>query len=171
MFWSRTQTSKLPLEAASVPHSQALLQAALQASWKRDRRVGGRRLALRWVVWAFLRYGPPFLLPLAVAMSVWFWLLPSLQDSTVNQAIVSPPAATTPLQAQPAPATEPPDAITTTTIDTKIVTTADGLALRLERSLSSSSIPLGGKNPPPTAVKPVNNPSLKPENWLNSKEP
>lgn len=165
MFWSRTQTSKLPLAPASVPHSQALLQAALQASWKRDRRVGRRRLALRWVVWGFLRYGLPFLLLAAVATVVWFWLVPSLQAVALNPATISPPAVATPVQALPVPTTEPPD--THIPLDT----TADAIALRLEKTLSSSSPPTDSANPSPTAVEPVNHPSLKPENWLHSKEP
>lgn len=165
MFWSRTQTSKLPLATASVPHSQALLQAALQASWKRDRRVGRRRLALRWVVWAFLRYGLPFLLLLAVATVVWFWLVPSLRAMAVNQAIISPPEVATPVQTLPVTATEPADT------NIKIDTTGDSIALRLERILSSGSPATDSANRSPTAVEPVNNPSLKPENWLHSKEP
>ncbi len=57
------------------PDAEALRQAALRSSWARDQRVARRRLALRWLAWAFWRYGLAILLVVAVAASVVAWML------------------------------------------------------------------------------------------------
>jgi hypothetical protein len=55
-----------------VPSTEAIRQAALSASWARDRRVARRRLAWRWLLWAGWRIGLPLLLALAlVAWLLW----------------------------------------------------------------------------------------------------
>ena len=59
-----------------VPDIERLRRAALQASWRRDRRVARRRTFLRWALWYGLR-GLPLLL-LAAAVSIW--LLPQIVD-------------------------------------------------------------------------------------------
>lgn len=51
---------------ASLPDTEALRRAALQASWARDRAVGGRRLRWRWFTWIATR----LLLPLLVVAAV-----------------------------------------------------------------------------------------------------
>lgn len=51
---------------ASLPDTEALRRAALQASWARDRAVGGRRLRWRWFTWVATR----LLLPLLVVAGV-----------------------------------------------------------------------------------------------------
>ncbi|MCW5654711.1 hypothetical protein [Hydrogenophaga sp.] len=65
-----------PLPSSQAPHPQAeaIRVAALQASWRRDRQVGRRRLALRWLAWAFWRYGLALLLVLAFAAAVGLWV-------------------------------------------------------------------------------------------------
>ncbi|WP_048438222.1 hypothetical protein [Caenimonas sp. SL110] len=45
----------------AVPSSEVLRQAALQASWRRDMRVGLRRRAWRWVEWLLTRWCLPVL--------------------------------------------------------------------------------------------------------------
>lgn len=45
-----------------LPTSENLLQAALQASWQRDREVAERRLAWRWTLWGATRWGGPVVL-------------------------------------------------------------------------------------------------------------
>jgi hypothetical protein len=42
-----------------VPTSEALRRAALSASWRRDRVVGRRTRAWRWVAWTSTRLGLP----------------------------------------------------------------------------------------------------------------
>ena len=59
-----------------VPDIERLRRDALQASWRRDRRVARRRTFLRWALWYGLR-GLPLLL-LAAALSIW--LLPQIVD-------------------------------------------------------------------------------------------
>lgn len=62
-------------------HAEALRQAALRASWRRDRRVARRRVALRWLAWALWRYGLALLLVLVVAASVAIWMHRTSQTS------------------------------------------------------------------------------------------
>ena len=59
-----------------VPDIERLRRNALQASWRRDRRVARRRTFIRWALWYGLR-GLPLLL-LAAALSIW--LLPQVVD-------------------------------------------------------------------------------------------
>jgi uncharacterized BrkB/YihY/UPF0761 family membrane protein len=66
-------------------------QAALNASWARDRRIARRRLAFRWLFWAAWRIGLPVLLALALAL----WLLGQI------------PPASMPLWLQPMAASVP----------------------------------------------------------------
>lgn len=54
--------------------AETLRMAALRASWTRDRRVARRRVALRWLAWAFWRYGLALLLVLAIAASLAWWM-------------------------------------------------------------------------------------------------
>jgi hypothetical protein len=62
-----------------VPSSDTVRRAALSASWARDRRVARRRLALRWLFWAWWRIGLPVLLALALAV----WLLGRMPPANV----------------------------------------------------------------------------------------
>jgi uncharacterized BrkB/YihY/UPF0761 family membrane protein len=82
-------------------------QAALNASWARDRRIARRRLAFRWLFWAAWRIGLPVLLALALALwllgqippaSMPLWLKPmaaSVPFSWSNSS-KKPPATTSP---------------------------------------------------------------------------
>ena len=94
---------------APVPDIDGLRRAALQASWRRDRRVAQRRMAMRWALWYAIR-GLPLM---AIAAAVWFWVLPrptenglapahapARQASPASSAAIAParPAA----QVQPA---------------------------------------------------------------------
>jgi hypothetical protein len=87
--------------SAARPDAEALRQASLRASWARDRRVGRRRVALRWLVWAFWRYGLPLLLVLVVAASVATWIRSAAQASQRAPRF-------TVLPAPPAPGNTPP---------------------------------------------------------------
>jgi len=76
MPWSkRSSTPKSNPDtrhSVAVPSSDTVRQAALRASWARDHRVARRRLAFRWLLWAWWRIGLPVLV--ALALAVW-WLL------------------------------------------------------------------------------------------------
>jgi hypothetical protein len=166
MLWSRSDPPKLPLAPASVPDTQALRKAALESSWKRDRRVGKRRLVMRWVLWAFFRYGIPFSLLLAATLAAWFSLHTGLHQTPAVPTEPIPRTVAAPVQTPSVPVPEP-----SLDTDTDIHDNMDVMQLRLERSLSSSSALPSATTPLTHTVKPVNNPSLKPENWLHSKEP
>ena len=137
--------------AAPVPDVEGLRRAALQASWRRDRRVAQRRMAMRWAVWYALR-GLPLL---AVAAAAWLWVS--------NQTVV--PGSPVLLATPPKPATaHPPQG-------------EPVLQLRLESPLQSAppasgapsaSVPIAGKSASATESP---SPQLKPDNWLHSKEP
>ena len=73
MQWQRSehQQPPSPRRRPSVPDSEAVRLAALQASWRRDRRVARRRIFWRWIVWFALRYLPWLLVALALLM--WLW--------------------------------------------------------------------------------------------------
>jgi hypothetical protein len=156
MLWSRSAPPALPAAPAHVPDAQALLRTALQASWQRDRWVSRRRLALRWLVWAFWRYGLPLLLVLSAALAVWLWLLPGLHQALAVTTQEKP--APTATQQVPAP-TEPHE------------TATDAITLRLEPGWTSSRTTPPAASASPPATEAVQDPSLKPENWLHSKEP
>jgi len=69
-----------PTPTSAVPDSETLRQAALRASWRRDRQVGRRRRWTRWLVWALCRYGLPLLLlATVVAIAVFFALSHTLE--------------------------------------------------------------------------------------------
>ena len=54
--------------------SDALRRAALEKSWQRDRRVGRRRVAWRWMLWLLWRYGlPAAAAGVLAAAAVWGW--------------------------------------------------------------------------------------------------
>ncbi len=102
MVWHRS-VAHLPRSAgtAPVPDIDGLRRAALQASWRRDRSVAQRRMAMRWLAWYAIR-GLPLL---AIAVAVWLWVLPKLNAAA--QATASAPVQ----QASPAviaPAANPP---------------------------------------------------------------
>jgi hypothetical protein len=76
---------------AAVPSSDTVRRTALSASWARDRRVARRRLAFRWLFWAWWRIGLPVLLTLALAV----WLLGQMPPANVP-AWLKPVAASIP---------------------------------------------------------------------------
>ena len=78
---------------APVPDIDVLRRAALQASWRRDRRIARRRTAMRWALWYGVRGLPLVLLGAAIAV----WLLVPLADH--SRTPVNPPA----LSVQPGP--------------------------------------------------------------------
>jgi hypothetical protein len=177
MLWSRSVPPTVPAAPATVPDAQALRRAALQAAWRRDRRVGRRRVALRWLMWAFWRYGIPMATVLALALAVWLWLLPGIHRSLAStpsaaaatQPVNTPRAAQAPTAPEATARTEgtPSASPDTTTEDVD----SGSIRLRLEPGwLDPGRAPRPQLSPPATTES-VQDPSLKPENWLHSKEP
>jgi hypothetical protein len=172
MLWPRT-VSPVPTPLPTLaPTQEELRLAVLQASWARDRRVSRRRLALRWAQWAVLRYLLPALLVLGAAALVWSWLLPEIPALLVQ---VKPPTGSAhPASAQPeqvaAPPVqepEPPQQQTTAPMTSANGQNADTLSLQLDSSWGDPRTP--APRPDPVEAQPLS--TLKPENWLHSKEP
>jgi hypothetical protein len=172
MLWQRT-VSPVPSPLPTLtPTQEELRLAVLQASWARDRRVGRRRLALRWAQWALLRYLLPALLVLGAAALVWSWLLPEMPALLVQ---VKPrPGPARPASAQPEQVAsppvlepEPPQPQTTTSATNAGSQSADTLLLQLDPSWGLPRTP--APRPDPVEAQPLS--TLKPENWLHSKEP
>ena len=90
---------------AAVPHSDTVRRAALSASWTRDRQVARRRIALRWLLWAWWRIGLPLMLVLLLGWLVgWLWQAPaSNAPAWLKPLVASAPPATTPPLFQNAP--------------------------------------------------------------------
>ena len=90
--------------AASVPDSDSLRRAALQASWQRGRWVARRRLWWRWTAWALLRY----VLPAAAVLAMLGGLAYGWSLLRSGASDVPPEPATAPIAAPvPPPETEP----------------------------------------------------------------
>jgi cell division septation protein DedD len=89
-----------PAAGTPLPDTEALRQAALRASWARDRQVGQRRLWGRWVSWMLLRFGLPLLLIASLAGLGFVWMQPltatnaELQDSPVATTLQRPASMT-----------------------------------------------------------------------------
>lgn len=67
MQWDGSAHSNRPHpRQLPIPSSEAVRTAALQASWRRDRRVARRRIAWRWIAWYAQRYLPALLALLAL---------------------------------------------------------------------------------------------------------
>ena len=162
MLWRRSETPPSPHEGPpSIPDSDAVRQAALQASWRRDRRVAQRRIAWRWLTWYFQRFSPYVVAGFAVLVVAAYLQgsLPSWPNSgdphtapepTVAQAPYSPPGVptaqvTAPLVYHDAePAIEQP------------------LTLRASLVLGVHAVAL---SPAPVTKTSPDTLSLKPENW------
>ncbi len=87
-----------PDRPAPSPEPDPLRLAALRASWRRDRQVRRRRLAVRWLAWAFWRYGLAVLLVLATAAAVALGI-----GRTTHAAPPPPTSAAAPLSSEPLP--------------------------------------------------------------------
>jgi hypothetical protein len=168
MLWQRSEPLNPPHDRPpTIPGSDTVRQAALQASWRRDRRVAQRRIAWRWVVWYVQRFSPHVLAGLAVLVGAAYvngslpsWrvngLEPAAPKADLVQAPASPPLVTTVLVGAP---TGPQDAEPAT--DFPLTLRASSA---LEVHAAAPSMPADIKISPDTL-------SLNPENWLHSKEP
>lgn len=162
MQWQRSehQQPPSPRRRPSVPDSEAVRLAALQASWRRDRRVARRRIFWRWIVWFALRYLPWLLVALALLIAAGYlagWLpeVPAAEQRVVEaEAAVYPPSSAAAEPLEPVVETEW-DPLTPMTLRASV---------QLERLAKVT----------PTAIEAPISPdtlTLTPENWLHSKEP
>ena len=175
--WSQT-VPPMPRShgTAPVPDIDGLRRAALQASWRRDRRVAQRRMAMRWAAWYAIR-GLPLML---IAAAVWFLVLPRLSESALAPAskpLAPQTALSSSVTVVPA---SPAETVTQSTPATPDPLPREaGLQLRLDGPFAPISItsPTLPTSPPPgkqimrAPATDSPSPQLKPDNWLHSQEP
>lgn len=166
MQWQRSEDlSKPHPNPKFIPDSESLRLAALQASWRRDHRVAQRRIAWRWTTWYVQRYAPHAFAALLLLAGVaylsgvrpsWSWPENPSTDREPMPRYVPPlvPVAVIPADAPP----DTPD----------IAVEDDDAPLVLRNSLNFET-----RSPTATPVvqTSADTLSLKPENWLHSKEP
>ena len=169
MLWQRSEPLKPPHELPpSIPGSDLVRQAALQASWQRDRRVAQRRIAWRWTVWYVQRFSPHVLVGVTALAGVAYLTgsLPSWSDRGAGPERPAPSVA-------PAPYS-PPSVPTTALVNAPSVEQAAAPATDLPLTLRASlalGAALATPAPAPAAPNSPDTLTLKPENWLHSKEP
>lgn len=174
MLWQPTAPPSTGTPTGKVPDSDTLRQRALQASWRRDRQVSRRRLALRWIAWFLRRYLLPGLGVLLLGAALYTqlpwagmdWPLepvaPALPDGPDPMALPSTPD---PVEAAPFDRNEasglfPPDTPLAPPDD------AAPLALRLEpgwRAVPAKPSPQQTSTTSPDDG-PSDTPNLHPEN-------
>jgi hypothetical protein len=169
MLWHRDERlpPSAPTRSPVVPGSDALRQAALEASWRRDRKVAQRRIAWRWVVWCLQRYSLPVLGGLgAMGLVIYVAGLWPQEPAVPSSHAVTAPERQTSGGAPSAPAPSE----TTTVMTTPAEDPSDQAPLRLRGSVLLNDARATSL---PDSVAPVSADtlSLKPETWLHSKEP
>ena len=157
MLWRRSAQTPAPSLASLVPEGETVRLSALQASWRRDRWVARRRLALRWLAWIGWRYGLPALGLLAAMTLVW-------------RMVLGWPAAGTGIEPPASPAAHAHEPTSDTPDEPTVRLRFDPAwsdALNAPARLTPAPLPAASE---PEAAIPFT-PHLKPENWLHSKEP
>ena len=179
MVWHRP-VSHLPRSfgTAPVPDIDGLRRAALQASWRRDRRVAQRRMAMRWAGWYALR-GLPLM---AIAAAAWLWALPLLneralatanapaqQASPTSSALVvsarSAAEVTPPMPAVPDPKPSEPE------LQLRLESPFQAAPPKATTQAADTSAARVQPADKAASAKESPSPQLKPDNWLHSQEP
>lgn len=190
MLWRRSAPPLTVPPVAPVPDAEALRRALLQASWQRGRWVARRRVALRWLLWTCTRYLMPATLVFGLAAWLWLGVLPGASDpwhqikqwtsrsDPAEQPTPAPPAPPTAAVALPTPlatTVEPAEAPTDELAD--IDYTPEGeeiprpLTLKFEARWAAADQRPVGAAATASDSEPDPQSTLKPENWLHSKEP
>ncbi|MGS5086964.1 hypothetical protein ACVC7V_10675 [Hydrogenophaga sp. A37] len=168
MLWQSNPRPKPPVTSApQVPSAEAVRQAALEASWRRDKRVAQRRLLWRWTLWYIQRFYAHVLVALVLIVAAvhfsdrWFvWPLAAGKPIAApgNVPVVMPappPTAPVSLPEQPAPMAAPD-------------WTVEPITLHAARQLGAQT---SGATTSPSPGRQTDTLPLKPETWLHSKEP
>jgi hypothetical protein len=164
MLWRRSVQTPAPSPSHWVPEGEAVRLSALQASWRRDRWVARRRIALRWVTWAAWRYGLPALGLMAALAITWRVVLGWPGDSHTASPATAPTRIPDAIDAVQTPASPPTE-------------DEPPVKLRFEPTwpaVRPTPQPNGASDratDPDLDAFPPLTPLLKPENWLHSKEP
>lgn len=131
--------------------------SALQASWRRDRRVARRRIVWRWMLWYAQRCAPALLALLALLVVAGYlagWL-PAMPWTDKRPAKAVAAAHVPPV----APVASPESAAETNNTP---------LTLHLSRQLEPHAAATALLGDAQTSADTL---TLTPENWLHSKEP
>lgn len=168
MLWDRRKPlpSSVPTRRPDVPCADAVRQAALEASWRRDRQVAQRRIAWRWVVWYARRLTPPLIGVLGLVVLVAY--VAGIWSSASEES--QPVADSSPVASAPEAAPSGPDLPVVSDAPTVLDGSTDLTPLTLRATTVLIEAP---STPPPRAKAPASADtlSLKPETWLHSKEP
>lgn len=167
------------MPAVPVPDAESLRQKALHASWRRDRSLARRRLWLRWLLWASVRYLMPAMLVFGLGAWLWLGVLRGMGHPLDRVASFLEPGAS------PAPAARPPSAAVAD--PTPALPPSDLAEPRFSPEGEELPVPLRLRFEPRWAASAnssitasvsaaadsftTSQPHLKPENWLHSKEP
>lgn len=190
MLW-RTRSHPTVPRSAPVPDAQALRQAILQASWRRNRWVAQRRLAWRWLLWFGTRYALPVLAVAGLGAWLWLMVLPGAALPWASRTALAPAPSSQPPTAEAAQPHSPPaqgqapDAPLThhndTDTEAAVLYSPEGeelpvpLPLRFEPQWAAAAAARTGSTtdsrPDRPLVEPFPHPTLQSENWLHSKEP
>lgn len=168
MLWQSNPSPQPPATSAlKVPSAEAVRLAALEASWRRDKRVAQRRLFWRWTLWYIQRFYARVLVGLALISGAvylsdhWFGRPLTAGEATsapANPSVVGPAESTE--AAVPSPP-QPAQTVAPDWVDEPMkLKTFRQLGVRTS-SATTASAPSGQ----------TDTLSLKPENWLHSKEP
>jgi hypothetical protein len=173
MLWPQAASSARPLPASPDASAEALRVATLQASWARDRQVARRRLAWRWLLWAWWRYLLPVGLVLGIAAWLAIWLIPETNRLLAQRLAEKPMAGNAPASPYPsAPVSHAPDLTLTPEGEPLDIGRPDQDPLVLRFDLAWGAQPGPDLAPKPATAD--DSPTLPPlfsENWLHSKEP
>jgi hypothetical protein len=167
MPWHRSElpNASAPKGLPAVPGSDAIRQAALQASWQRDRRVAQRRIVWRWVLWYLQKYSLP-LLALVSVIAVVVYLSGAWPEAATESPLAQVPSVDT-RPSYTAPSVPLPRVASSEPPATAEETDPTPLSLKASTLLTAVPAPA----PPAAPATSADTLSLKPETWLHSKEP
>lgn len=144
-----------------VISSEALCQAALRASWHRDRQVAQRRQAWRWMLFWSWKYGRAAAGALVISGLIWLAVLQGTHSAPVTHPAtqtMSRTAAKTALQPEPDAAKTAHGKPAPLILDTSLLLPASPDTAGLATNTPTSASPAGGQ--------PL---QLTTELWLSSK--
>lgn len=168
MPWPKSASTPSSVAPFSVPCAEAVRLAALEASWRRDKRVARRRLFWRWTLWYIQRYHRHVLVLIALALAAAYfsgarWPASSgPTDKHPGTNAVPSNASDSPQALEPVVVAEPPSGPDAASVMDEPVTLRTSPQLGVPSATPSSAPTFSG--PPDTLP-------LKPETWLHSKEP
>lgn len=151
--------------APQIPSAEAVRRSALEASWRRDKRVARRRLFWRWALWYVRRFSVAVLVVLALVLAVMHF-----SDRWLAWSHAAGPPIAAPAKM---PAVEPATPTVAAAHPSEDLALADAPDWIGEPVPSHAVHHLGIRAPgaAPAPSRPTDTLPLKPETRLHSKEP